>query len=72
MSKDALKKAIKNVGNQAAFGEALGVTQQAVSYWVNNKLPAEQVIRIEQLSGVSRYELRPDIYGQQTPPETPP
>jgi DNA-binding transcriptional regulator YdaS (Cro superfamily) len=27
------------------------------------RVPAERVLEVEQLSGISRHELRPDVYG---------
>lgn len=40
----------------------LGVTIQAVSQW--RKVPAERCLAVEEATGISRYELRPDIFGQ--------
>lgn len=62
-----LEKAINIAGNQVILAEQLGVTPQAVQQWKkNNKVPAERVISVERLTGVSRHDIRPDIY----PPET--
>ena len=61
---EALKAAIKTAKTQAIFGRALGVSQGAVSLWLNQfkQLPAEHVLTVERLYGVSRHDLRPDIY----------
>jgi len=41
----------------------LGVSYQAVQRWfVRGRVPAERVLAIEAATGVSRHELRPDIY----------
>lgn len=56
-----LKKAIENAGGTAALARALNIRPQAVSQW--EKVPAERVIQVEALSGVSRYQLRPDVFG---------
>lgn len=41
-----------------------GLTQPAVWKWVHAQkaLPAEHVLKVEQATGVSRHDLRPDIY----------
>ncbi|MCG9054743.1 helix-turn-helix domain-containing protein [Laribacter hongkongensis] len=39
------------------------VKQQHISYWKKSeKVPAEYVLSIERETGVSRHELRPDLY----------
>lgn len=41
----------------------LGISYQAVQRWfVRGRVPAERVLAIEAATGVSRHELRPDIY----------
>lgn len=42
---------------------ALGVSYQAVHKW--KRVPAERVLDVERLRGISRSTLRPDLY----PPE---
>ena len=42
------------------IARALDLSRQAVSRW--DKVPAKHVLRIEELTGVSRHVLRPDIY----------
>lgn len=59
----AIEKAVSAAGSQAALGRALQVSQQRVNYWVDTgKVPAEFVLPIEAATGVTRYELRPDLY----------
>jgi DNA-binding transcriptional regulator YdaS (Cro superfamily) len=65
MSTSALNRALAHFdNNQSRFAEAIGTSQQLVSYWVRNAkpLPAEHVLRAEEATGISRHELRPDIY----------
>ena len=57
---DALAKAIKQAGSATQLAAALGITREAVSQW--KRVPAERVIAVEQATGVSREELRPDLY----------
>lgn len=57
----ALSSARKIAGGNAGIARAIGgITPQAVSQW--RRVPAERVIDVERISGVSRHELRPDIY----------
>lgn len=55
------KIAIKKAGGPRVLGTELGLTKQAVLKW--EEVPAKHVLTVERLSGVTRYELRPDIYG---------
>lgn len=51
---------------QEEFAARVGVTQGRVSQWIaGERVSAERVLRIEQATQgqVSRYELRPDVYG---------
>lgn len=57
---EALKRAVENVGGQAKFARRIGVTAQAVSQW--DEVPPLRVLAVERVSGVSRHELRPDLY----------
>jgi len=47
-------------GLQAELARALGITRGAVAKW--KQVPAERVLAVERLSGISRHDLRPDIY----------
>lgn len=37
------------------------ITPQAISQW--KKVPADRVLDVERVTGISRHELRPDIFG---------
>ena len=65
MTTSATKRAISIVGSKVLARE-FGITRQAVEQW--DQIPAKRVLRVEELSGVSRYELRPDIYGREPRP----
>lgn len=59
----ALLRAAATFGGFAELGRQLGITPQAVGNWhMRGRVPAERVLQIEQLTGVSRHSLRPDIY----------
>lgn len=51
-----------SVGSQAELARKMGVTPMTVSKWKATRIPAEHVIRVEELTGVCRTEIRPDIY----------
>ncbi|KTF10373.1 transcriptional regulator [Pseudoalteromonas sp. H103] len=62
----ALQKAIATLGGQVKLADAIQTSQQNVSNWLRTgKVAPDKVIIIEKVTGVSRHELRPDIY----PPE---
>jgi DNA-binding transcriptional regulator YdaS (Cro superfamily) len=51
----ALARALDELGER--------ITSQAVSQW--RVVPPEKVLKVEKITGVSRYELRPDVFGEQ-------
>ncbi|MGA0561725.1 transcriptional regulator [Ancylobacter sp. VNQ12] len=66
-----LVRAIEAIGSQEALGKALGVGQSLISYWLNHSrrgVPAERVLDVERVTGVSRHDLRPDLYPAPSPP----
>ncbi|MGE3990359.1 transcriptional regulator [Pseudorhodoplanes sp.] len=56
----ALIRALEKVGGPSGLGRALGISSQAISQW--RRCPAGRVLAVEAKSGVSRHELRPDLY----------
>jgi DNA-binding transcriptional regulator YdaS (Cro superfamily) len=68
--KEAFERAIKLVNGQSAMARKLStaeqpITQQRLWHWLKVKgaCPAELVLRVEEVTGVSRHELRPDVFG---------
>lgn len=59
----ALEKAIDAAGTLQELASRIGVTPQAISQW--EKVPPLRVLDVERATGISRQDLRPDIY----PPE---
>ena len=57
---DALRQAIRKLGGYTALARELGVSRPAVAQW--RQVPALRVLAVERLTGVSRHELRPDLY----------
>lgn len=63
MSNSPLRPLLKEKGLRLADLAALtGVNKSTVTRWAQRKTPAERVLEIERVTGVSRHELRPDIY----------
>ena len=63
MMNEALIKACKMVGGQAAMARLLGIKPPSVNEWVKTRVPFEHVIKIEQITNgaVSCEDLRPDV-----------
>jgi DNA-binding transcriptional regulator YdaS (Cro superfamily) len=57
----ALRDAIDRAGGIRALARELQIAHQAISKW--ERVPAVRVLEIERITGVSRYQLRPDVYG---------
>lgn len=62
MNNEAVKQAIQRAGSQTKLARVLGVTPQCVQFWTKSGIPPKWVIRVEKETGVSRHDLRPDIY----------
>ncbi|WP_406828140.1 helix-turn-helix domain-containing protein [Microbulbifer sp. ARAS458-1] len=63
-----IERAIKVVGTQEQLAHALGLKyQSSISQWVTGRrpVPPMQCLPIEKATGgaVTRYELRPDVFG---------
>lgn len=56
----ALKNAVEYAGGVVSLAEQIGITYQAVSQW--KICPPLRVLDVERASGVSRHDLRPDLY----------
>lgn len=61
---EAFQLCVTRAGGQQELADAMGVTQPTVSnrLRLSKQMPAEWVLPCEQLYGVSRHDLRPDIY----------
>lgn len=62
----SIKEILKSVGSQRRIAEYLGVSQQAVSYWIrrNYPIPARHLKKLIQLSEgrLKLSDLRPDLF----------
>ena len=60
MKDAALVRAIEAAGGLSALARAIGIKPQSVNGWT--QCPAQRVLAVEAASGISRSDLRPDIY----------
>ncbi|HEX2794685.1 MAG TPA: helix-turn-helix domain-containing protein [Croceicoccus sp.] len=67
---EALEKAVELAGGQSALARVCDVAQPSVWKWLQSskRLPAEHVLAVEAETGISRHDLRPDIYPRNYPP----
>lgn len=62
-----IERAVEVSGSQSALARSLKVKPQSVQEWVTRGYPpAERVLKIEEITGVSRHDLRPDLYPRET------
>lgn len=57
-----LREAIRCAGSMSALAEGIGMSRQAIYGW-KTRIPAERVVDIERVTGISRAKLRPDLFG---------
>lgn len=63
MRDDGLDRAIGAAGGIAQLARKIGISQPSVSNWT--RVPAQRVVAVETATGVSRNDLRPDLYSEQ-------
>lgn len=59
--KRTVRLAVARLGSQTELGRRLGISRQAIDQW--DTIPARHCLTLEEITGVSRHEMRPDIYG---------
>jgi TorA maturation chaperone TorD len=62
MRDPGLDQAIAAAGGAGALARKIGIAQPLVSNW--SRVPAERVLTVESVTGVSRAVLRPDLYSE--------
>jgi TorA maturation chaperone TorD len=62
MRDPGLEQAIRTVGGIRELSRLLGISQPAVSNW--KRVPADRILQIEAVTGLSRSVIRPDLYEQ--------
>jgi DNA-binding transcriptional regulator YdaS (Cro superfamily) len=64
----AIRRAVEIVGGEKACAKEFGCTFQAIQFWIRKgRVPAKHIIKLEQLSGVTRHEIDSDIYPESVP-----
>lgn len=64
MNISSIETAVAKAGNTSILARHLGISHTAVRKWrLMGRPPADRVLAIEAITGVSRYELRPDVFG---------
>lgn len=61
MRDQGLEHVIQTAGGVRGLARLLGISQPAVSNW--KRVPADRILQVESLTGVSRSVIRPDLYG---------
>jgi DNA-binding transcriptional regulator YdaS (Cro superfamily) len=63
-----LEDAVRDAGSQAKFGQAIGLSQQGVSFLMKSakKISPLTAIKIEKATKgkLTRQQLRPDVFGE--------
>lgn len=63
MKNEVLEIIKDKLGGAKGVSEALGdLTPQAVSLW--KEVPVKRVLRLEELTGISKHAMRPDVFGK--------
>ncbi|MGQ5267698.1 transcriptional regulator [Xanthomonas arboricola] len=63
-SQTPLQRAIVAAGSQQNLASQLGIRSASISEWKSRgRVPVERVRLIESVTGISKHELRPDIFG---------
>jgi len=57
---EAIASLAEKVGGITKLAALIGVQHQSIYSW--RRVPAERVLDIERITGVSRHDLRPDLY----------
>ena len=59
---EALRQAVERIGSQSALAQLVGVAQPTVWRWLKGqRIAAEHVLAVEDATGISRHDLRPDL-----------
>jgi TorA maturation chaperone TorD len=61
MRDPGLQQAINAAGGVSELARKIGIAQPSVSNWA--RIPAERVVAVEEITGVNRALLRPDLFG---------
>jgi DNA-binding transcriptional regulator YdaS (Cro superfamily) len=63
MEKHPLRTLLAQNGLRLAdLARKMGLDKSTMTRWDHGRVPAERVLDVERATGVSRHDLRPDIY----------
>jgi len=63
MDKNPLQTLVDEVGSYR-LAKMIGVKHPTIHSWLRaGRIPANRAIAVETITGISRYELRPDVFG---------
>lgn len=62
MKNKGVEKAIEMVGTTYELARRLGVSQPTIVRWLYRKIPAEKAVLMEEITGIPRAEIRPDLF----------
>lgn len=70
---EAIVSGVRRLRGQAPAARSFGVSQPTVWRWVNGHSPVTdtKVLVVEAATGVSRHDLRPDLYPRDAAPSAP-
>lgn len=73
---EAFALAVEIIGSQAATADLVGMTQPAISKILASEKPCPHadgaVLKVEAATGISRHDLRPDLYPRESAPDPAP
>lgn len=65
MNTTPIQQAVQAAGSQSALASAVDAAPQFVSQWATGRrpVPPKFALAIEEKFGISRHDLRPDVFG---------
>ncbi|MEH0295892.1 YdaS family helix-turn-helix protein [Agrobacterium sp. CCNWLW71] len=58
---DVVRKGAEKAGGVVSLARELGIKHPSLYRWP--RVPAGRVLAFERITGISRHEIRPDVYG---------
>jgi DNA-binding transcriptional regulator YdaS (Cro superfamily) len=63
-----IERAVDLAGGIYKVAESMKISHQAIQQWIyNGHVPPKRIIKLEQLSGVTRHEIDSDLYPETLP-----
>ena len=64
-----IARIVRDAGSQSAFGRSVGYSQSTVREWlISGRVGYKAVLKVEEVTGVSKHDLRPDLYPREAAP----